>query len=411
MSATIPEEFIRRIPKTDLHLHLDGSLRIPTLIELARKHRVKLPSHTEDGLRRLVFKGKYTNLPEYLRGFAYTCAVMQTAESLERVAYELAEDNLAEGVRYIEVRYAPQLHINDRLGMEEVVSSVCRGVERAQKRHNQSRAVSAGTDVPFHFGIIVCALRFIVPQMSPYYRRLFEVMPYATPKQVCATASMELARAAVDLAHKKGLPVVGFDLAGAEAGYPADDHSAAYQYAHSHFIRKTVHAGEAYGPESIFQAITKCYANRIGHGTWLFSHELIQNPTIPDPVAYTRYLAEYVASQRITIEVCLTSNAQTLPRMRNLSRHPLRQMLDHELSVSICTDNRLMSNTSVTNELRIAIDKLKMTPRELRNVVIAGFKGSFFPGTYGEKRHFVRQVIDRYEDLAKQYFPARPRDR
>jgi adenosine deaminase len=211
---------------------------------------------------------------------------------------------------------------------------------------------------------------------------------------------MELARAAVDLAHNKGLPVVGFDLAGAEAGYPADDHSAAYQYAHSGFIRKTVHAGEAYGPESIFQAITKCYANRIGHGTWLFAHEMIQNPDITDPVAYTNYLAEYIASQRITIEVCLTSNAQTLPKMRDLSRHPLRQMLDHELSVSICTDNRLVSNTSVTNELRLAIDKLKMTPRELRNVVIAGFKGSFFPGSYREKRHFVRQVIDRYESLA-----------
>jgi adenosine deaminase len=239
--------------------------------------------------------------------------------------------------------------------------------------------------------------------MSPYYRRLFEVMAYASPKQVCTAASMELARAAVDLAHTKGLPVVGFDLAGAEAGYPADDHSGAYQYAHSHFIRKTVHAGEAYGPESIFQAITKCYANRVGHGTWLFAHRMIQNPNIPDPVAYCHHLAEYVASQRITIEVCLTSNAQTLPRMRNLSGHPLRQMLDHELSVSICTDNRLVSNTSVTNELRLAIDKLKMTPRELRNVVIAGFKGSFFPGTYREKRHFVRQVIDHYEALARKF--------
>lgn len=402
MSTTIPKEFIRRIPKTDLHLHLDGSLRIPTLIELARQQRVKLPSYTEDGLRRLVFKDTYANLPEYLKGFAYTCAVMQDAESLERIAYELAEDNLAEGVRYIEVRYAPQLHINERLTMEQVVRAVCRGLERAQKRHNQSKAVGSGADVPFHFGIIVCALRFIVPQMSPYYRRLFEVMSYASPKQVCTAASMELARAAVDLAHNKGLPVVGFDLAGAEAGYPADDHSAAYQYAHSNFIRKTVHAGEAYGPESIFQAITKCYANRIGHGTWLFAHQMIQNPNITDPVAYCRYLAEYVASQRITIEVCLTSNAQTLPRLRDLSRHPLRKMLDHELSVSICTDNRLMSNTSVTRELSIAIEKLKMTPRELRNVVLAGFKGSFFPGTYREKRHFVRQVINRYETLERQ---------
>ena len=410
MSNTISTEFIRRIPKTDLHLHLDGSLRIPTLIELAKKQRVKLPSYTEDGLRRLIFKDKYANLPEYLKGFAYTCAVMQTAESLERIACELAEDNLAEGVRYIEVRYAPQLHINERLNMEEVIAAVCRGLSRAQKRHNQSKAVRSGADVPFHFGIIVCALRFIVPQMSPYYRRLFEVMSYASPKQVCMAASMELARAAVDLAHNKGLPVVGFDLAGAEAGYPADDHSAAYQYVHSHFIRKTVHAGEAYGPESIFQAITKCYANRVGHGTWLFAHQLIQNPNIPDPVAYSQYLAEYIASQRITIEVCLTSNAQTLPRMRDLSCHPLRQMLDHDLSVSICTDNRLMSNTSVTDELRVAIDKVKMTPRELRNVVIAGFKGSFFPGTYREKRHFVRQVIDRYELLARDLADGAPRN-
>ena len=402
MDNVIPTDFIRHIPKTDLHLHLDGSLRIPTLIELAKQQRVKLPSHTEDGLRRLVFKDQYANLPEYLKGFAYTCAVMQDAESLDRIAYELAEDNLAEGVRYIEVRYAPQLHINDRLSMEQVVHSVCCGLERAQKQHNQSKSVRSGADVPFHFGIIVCALRSIFPQMSPYYRRLFDVMSYATPKQVCTAASMELARAAVDLAHNKGLPVVGFDLAGAEAGYPADDHSPAFQHAHSNFIRKTVHAGEAYGPESIFQAITKCYANRIGHGTWLFAHELIQNPNITDAKAYTHHLAEYIASQRITIEVCLTSNAQTLPKMRDLSRHPLRQMLDHELSVSICTDNRLMSNTSVTNELRLAIDKVKMTPRELRNVVIAGFKGSFYPGSYREKRQFVRQVIDRYETLARE---------
>ena len=410
MRNAIPDEFIRRIPKTDLHVHLDGSLRIPTLIELAKQQRVKLPSTTEDGLRQLVFKDKYANLPEYLKGFAYTCAVMQTAESLERIACELAEDNLAEGVRYIEVRYAPQLLINDHLGMEEVVAAVCRGLERVRKQHNQSKAVRAGADVPFHFGIIVCALRFILPQMSPYYRRLFEVMSYASPKQVCAAASMELARAAVDLAHNKGFPVVGFDLAGAEAGYPADDHSVAYQYVHSNFIRKTVHAGEAYGPESIFQAITKCYANRIGHGTWLFAHEMIQDPSITDPLAYTRHLAEYVASQRITIEVCLTSNAQTLPRMRNLSGHPLRQMLDHELSVSICTDNRLVSSTSVTNELRIAIDKLKMTPRELRNIVIAGFKGSFYPGTYREKRHFVRQVIDRYEALERELLGRTPKN-
>ena len=378
-------------------------MRLATLIELAKKHKVKLPSYTEDGMRRLVFKNHYANLPEYLKGFAYTHAVMQNAENLERVAFELAEDNLAEGGRYLEVRFAPQNYIHGHLDMEAVVRAVCRGLERAQNRHNRTRPVRSGSDIPFHYGIIVCAMRFIVPQMSLYHAQLFEMLPAATPKQVCTTASLELARNAVRLAREKGLPVVGFDLAGPEAGFPADDHSPAYQYAHDHFLRKTVHAGEAYGPESIFQAITKCYTNRIGHGTWMFAHEMVQDPDINDPVAYTQRLAEYIASQRITIEVCLTSNAQTLPHMRDLSRHPLRQMLDHELSVSICTDNRLVSNTTVCKELHIAIDKLRMTSRELRHVIIAGFKGSFFPGTYHEKRHFVRQMLDRYTVLEREF--------
>ena len=398
----ITEEFLRSIPKTDIHLHLDGSLRLPTLIELAKKQRVKLPSYSADGLRRLVFKKRYADLTEYLRGFAYTCAVMQDAEGLERIAFELAEDNLAEGVRYIEVRFAPQLHVHDKLSMEQVLRAVSRGLERAQREHNRSAAVRRGEDVPFHFGIIVCALRFFVPAMSPYYERLSRVLSYAAPKQVFAAASLELARAAVRLVHEHGLPIVGFDLAGAEAGNPADDHRLAFQYCHSHFLKKTIHAGEAYGPESIFQAITDCYANRIGHGTWLFEHSMIKHPSIANPRGYSQQLAEYIASGRITLEVCLTSNTQTHPQLRNLARHPLRQMLDHDLSISLCTDNRLMSHTTVTNELLQAVRHLKMDARELRNVVVAGFKGSFFPGTYREKRHFVRQVIDRYEALALQ---------
>ena len=411
MNTAITEEFLRRIPKTDLHLHLDGSLRLPTLIELARRHRVKLPSNSTEGLCRLIFKRQYADLTEYLRGFAYTCAVMRDAESIERIACELAEDNLAEGVRYVEVRFAPQLHIHDKFSMEQVIRAVSKGLERAQRAHNQSAAVREGADVPFHFGIIVCALRFFVPAMSAYYERLFRVLSYAAPKQVFAAASMELARAAVRLAHEQGLPIVGFDLAGAEAGFPADDHRAAFQYCHSHFLKKTIHAGEAYGPESIFQAITDCYANRIGHGTWLFARSMIQDPSITDREAYCYHLAEYIASQRITLAVCLTSNPQTHPRMRNVLRHPLRQMLDHELSISLCTDNRLVSHTTITNELLQAVRVLKMTPRELRNVVLAGFKGSFFPGTYRQKRHFVRQVIDRYEAVERECAAQRPRRR
>lgn len=403
MADAIPSDFIRLIPKTDLHVHLDGSLRLPTLIELAKKRKVKLPSYTEDGLKRLVFKTHYNDLPDYLAGFAFTVAVMQDAESIERIAYELAADNLAEGVRYIEVRFAPQLHMRDGFSMDRIVKACCRGLERAQREHNRSAAVKGGADIPFHFGVILCALRFFHAGMSPYYAKLFDVMPYAPPSRVFAAASLELARATVHLVREAGLPVVGFDLAGAEAGFPAGDHKLSYQYAHKNFIRKTVHAGEAYGPESIFQAMTDCYTNRIGHGTWLFAADMVKDPAVADREAYVQNLAEYIAQQRIGIEVCLTSNAQTQPRLRNLARHPLRKMIDHSLSVSICTDNRLVSDTTVTAELLIAIRKVGVTRKELRNLVIAGFKGSFFPGTYTEKRRYVRQVLNRYAQLEKDW--------
>ena len=403
MASSIPTEFVRQIPKTDIHVHLDGSLRLATLIELAKKKKVKLPSYTEDGLKRLVFKSHYKDLPDYLAGFAFTVAALQDAESIEWIAYELAQDNLAEGVRYIEVRFAPQLHMRDGFSMEHIVRACCRGLERAQREHNNSAAVKSGADIPFHFGVILCALRFFHAGMSPYYAKLFDVMPYAPPQRVFAAASMELARATVHLVRNAGLPVVAFDLAGAESGFPAGDHKAAYQHIHRNFIRKTVHAGEAYGPESIFQAMTDCYANRIGHGTWLFAADMVKDPAVADREAYVHHLAEYIAQQRIGIEVCLTSNAQTQPKLRNLAKHPLRQMIDHSMSVSICTDNRLVSNTTVTDEFLIAINKVKVTRRELRNLVIAGFKGSFFHGTYTEKRQYVRQVLDRYEKLESDF--------
>ncbi|TAN37784.1 MAG: adenosine deaminase family protein [Verrucomicrobia bacterium] len=405
MNAGLTKEFIQKIPKTDLHLHLDGSLRLPTLIELARRARVKLPSQTADGLCRLVFKKNYRNLGEYLRGFGLTCAVLQAPENLERVAFELAEDCLAEGVRYIEVRFAPQLHCHDRLNIEGAVTAVCRGLARAQRAHNRSRAVQNDADLPFHFGVILCALRAFTATTAPYYAQLFSVMPYAPRRQVFAAASLEIARAAADLAHRCDLPVVGFDLAGEEAGYPAEHHAAAYQLAHRHFIRKTVHAGEAYGPESIFQAITECHANRIGHGTFLFAADMIRNPAVGDPQAYVRHLAEYIASQRINIEVCLTSNLQTVPQMKRFSDHPLKQMLAHSLSVSINTDNRLVSHTTVCHELELAATHFDIQRHQFRNLVIAGFKGSFFPGTYTEKRAYVRRVIDRYEALERELLP------
>ena len=341
-------QFIEQIPKTDLHVHLDGSLRIPTLLELADAQGLTLPGNSEEALKEKVFKAQYKDLPEYLAGFQYTVAVMQNEAALERIARELAEDNLAEGVRYLEVRFAPQLHTSQGLRLEEILQAVSRGLQTAQLTHNQTDAVRNGEDLPFHFGIIVCALRWFMPQMSSYYQNLFEVMPYAKEKAVFAAASLELARASVALRDQQGLPIVGFDLAGAEAGNPAVDHREAFMFAHRNFLEKTVHAGEAYGPESIFQALTDCHADRLGHATFLFNTERVQSPSVKNPQHYVDQLVETVARKRICLEVNLTSNLQTLPEMNHPTQHPLGLMIAHNLSATICTDNRLVSHTTVT---------------------------------------------------------------
>ncbi len=408
MKTKITSEFIHAIPKSDLHVHLDGSLRIPTLIELAKSYKVELPSYEEAGLRELVFKDRYANLGEYLQGFAYTCAVLRDTESIERVACELAEDNIAEGVRYIEVRFAPQLHIRNELQLYDLISAVAKGLERGAKAHNLSHSVQDGSDLPFESGIIVCAMRSINEHMSPYFKRLFNLLTGASHKELCSLASMEMVRGAVEIRDKYALPIVGFDLAGEEAGYPAKYHTQAYHYAHSHFMRKTVHAGEAYGPESIFQAITECHSNRIGHGTFLFSAEMITDDTITDKEAYIKSLAEYIASQRITLEVCPTSNLQTVPQFKTIADHPLSKMIESDIAVSICTDNRLVSNTTVTKELELVINALDLNQSQLRNLITAGFKGSFFAGGYKKKRAYVRKMMSIYTKQEKDFLLPQP---
>ncbi len=399
MKDTISPDLIRAIPKSDLHLHLDGSLRLKTLIELAREAKVKLPSYSEAGLRKLVFKDSYKDLPEYLHGFMYTCSVLSDLDNLSRVAQELVEDNAAEGVRYIEVRFAPQLHVTASAGVRDVVRAVAAGLAAGAKAHNQSKAVKSGEDVPFHYGMILCAMRRFKKGMSPYFADMLRLMEHAPKDEVFAAASLELARAGVELA-REGLPVVGFDLAGEEAGFPPADHRAAYQHAHDNFVRKTVHAGEAYGPESIWQAITQCHANRIGHGTFLFAHDMIQDPKIEDRKKYVEDLANYMAGQRIGVEVCVTSNLQTIPAIKTISDHPVRRMIDHGLSISICTDNRLVSNTTVSREVGLVVAGAKVTRAELRRLIVAGFKGAFFHGTFAEKRRFVEAVERRYDAVA-----------
>ncbi|MDO8527856.1 MAG: adenosine deaminase family protein [Deltaproteobacteria bacterium] len=399
----ITPEFIRAIPKSDLHVHLDGSLRLKTLIDLSKEQKITLPSYTEEGLKELVFKKNYADLGEYLAGFKYTCAVLRDKESLERVAYELAMDNFAEGVRYIEPRFAPQLNAHRDLSIDEVIVSVNKGLERAKKEIARRPEIVKGLEPPFEYGIIGCAMRKFDERFSEYYRDFCSIHRHTPPKELYPIASLEVVRALVEMRDKKGLPVVGFDIAGEEKGYPAVDHYDAYQYAHKNFLSKTVHAGEAYGPPSIFQAITDCHADRIGHGTHLFAYDLIEGMSLKEKKDYTHSLAQYIATQRITIEVCLTSNMQTIPTIQKLKNHPVGQMIDHRLSISFCTDNRLVSHTTVCNEIEMAVNTFDINAEHLKDIIVYGFKRSFFALPYAQKRKYVRHIIDYYEAVEKKF--------
>ena len=397
----ITQEFIKKIPKTDLHLHLDGSMRLSTLIELAHENDIPLPGNTEKELKKKVFKDKYNDLGEYLQGFSYTGAVLQNESSLERVSYELGVDNIEEGVRYIEVRFAPQLHQHKHLGIANVLKAVNRGLERAKNEFNLSPAVQSGQDVPFAYGMIVCAMRMFDYGYSEYFDSLLDVHKYSERKWIFSIASQELVKASVETRDRFKLPIVGFDLAGQEKGYPAVDHKQAYSLAHKSFLKKTVHAGEAFGPESIFQAITELNADRIGHGVHLFNSNMIYDSEIEDKEAYVENLAQYIGDRRITLEVCLTSNMQTIPDFRELKDHSFGKMREAGLSVTFCTDNRLVSSTTVTDEILKAVETFDISVKELKNLIAYGFKRSFFPGTYLEKRNYVRQVLDAYEATEK----------
>ncbi len=393
---------LRALPKTDLHVHLDGSLRLSSLLEMAKERGVALPADTPEGLIETVFKHSYASLEEYLNGFAYTCAVLQDVAALERAAFELGEDCIEEGVLYVEVRFAPQLHMHAGLGFDEVMLAVDRGLKRAAEAHAASEDVVNKGVPAFRYGIIVCALRWFTGGFSSWFKQLTDAFKDAPDTEVFALASLELARAAVRCRDDNGLPIVGFDLAGREDGYPASKHREAFHIAHRHFLKTTVHAGEAYGPESIFDAITGLNADRIGHGYHLFSPELC-GPGVEDADAYVTSLAQYIADRRVTVEVCITSNLQTNPHIGSVKQHMFGRMLEEKLSASLCTDNRLVSHTTVSREYALAVDAFGMSPKQLFNTIIYGFKRSFFPGTYLEKRAWVRSIIDHYERVWTNY--------
>ncbi len=399
------DAFIREIPKTDLHVHLDGSLRLSSLIDMAKRSKVELPSWTEAGMVELVYKKAYADLGDYLKGFGYTCAVLRDLENLERAAYELAVDNIEEGVLYIEPRFAPQLLMDGKsLTMESVLGAVDKGLARAKAEFNAREEVKEGKKPPFDYGIIACAMRMFGKEgFSPYYDDFFRVHRYSDPMEVLRLGAVELARGIVKVRDGLGIPIVGFDIAGQEAGYPAGNFREAFDFVHGNFMHKTVHAGEAYGAESIFQAITDLHADRLGHGYFLFDVDRVKDPRIEDRKRYTERLASYIADQRITIEVCLTSNLQTNPGLKDLRKHSLGKMLERRLSTTICTDNRLVSDTTVSKEIRLAIDNFDIGPKLLKDMIVYGFKRSFYPGSYAAKRDYVGRAISHYEAIARKH--------
>src|SRR6187397_2468137 len=342
----VPFEVFKALPKTDLHVHLDGSLRLETILELARQHGVELPAIDLPGLDAAIGCGRnFGSLVEYLRGFDITLRVMQTEESLERIAFELAEDAHRENVRYMEVRYAPMLHTRLGLKLTRVVEAVLAGLRRARETYG------------IQSNVILCGIR-----------------------NISAESSYQMAELAVAY---KGRGVVGFDLAGAEADFPAKHHRAAFQLVRDNNINCTIHAGEAYGPESIAQAIHVCGAHRIGHGCRLREHG---------------DLLHFVHDQRIPLECCPSSNVQT-GAVRDLRSHPLKFYFDLGLRVTVNTDNRLITDTSMSKELRLAHTAIGLPFNEIKSLILAGVKSSFQP--FHEKQASVRRVaaeLDRYSD-------------
>ncbi|KAA3614653.1 MAG: adenosine deaminase [Calditrichaeota bacterium] len=322
----LSQDFIHSLPKTDLHIHLDGSLRPETVVDIAKKKNISLPTFDIEELRSfLTVDGEVDNLPKYLEKFDITCSVMQDYESLKRTAFELAEDNAKQNVRYVEVRYSPILHQNEGMKLEPIVDAVLDGLHEAE-RHYDIRT-----------GVIICGIRSIDPDTS-----------------------LRLAELTVKY-KRKG--VVAFDLAGAEYNYPAKDHVRAFYLVRNNNINATLHAGEAFGPESIHQAIHYCGAHRIGHGTRLIEDE---------------DLLEYVRDHRIPLEMCLTSNVQT-KTVESLEAHPFKHYLDKNMRVTLCTDNTLVSGVNITDELLLAVRTFDLTYPQLAKTILNGFKSVFLP--------------------------------
>ena len=339
---------ISSLPKVLLHEHLDGVLRPQTVIELAKETKyAELPTSDPTALAQWFHQGANKgSLAKYLEGFAHTIAVMQTEEALERVAYEQAEDLSQDGVVYFETRFAPVFHTRKGLTHQQVVSAVLKGLERGRK------------DFGTVSGLIICAMRNM-------------------------DVSLEMAELAVDF-RERG--VVGFDLAGEEGGYPPKKHVDAFHYIQRQNFNITIHAGEGYGKESIWQAIQYCGAHRIGHGT-----RLIDDIAVAEgKVVKLGDLAQYVLDKRIPLEICLISNVHT-GATPSLAEHPFKILYQEKFRVTLNTDNRLMSDTTMSREFEAAAETFGLSLDDFEKITINAMKSAFLPCR--QRCDFIYSVI------------------
>ncbi|MGY6022840.1 adenosine deaminase [Streptomyces spinosirectus] len=348
MTATrVDAEVLRRLPKAVLHDHLDGGLRPATLVELAAAVGHTLPTTDPDELAAWYFEAANSgDLVRYIGTFEHTLAVMQTREGLLRTAEEYVLDLAADGVVYGEVRYAPELMLKGRLTLPEVVETVQEGLAAGM-----AKATAAGT--PVRVGTLLCGMRMF-----------------------------GRTREAADLAVAfRDAGVVGFDIAGAEDGFPAADHLDAFQHLRDESVPFTIHAGEAYGLPSIHQALQVCGAQRIGHGVRI-TEDIVDGKL--------GRLAAWVRDRRVALEMCPTSNLQT-GAATSIADHPITELKDLGFRVTLNTDNRLVSGTTMTREMSLLVEQAGWTVEDLRTVTVNAVKSAFLP--FDERRALLEDVV------------------
>ena len=363
MPTPLTSEAIRSAPKVLLHDHLDGGLRPQTVIELAdASGHQGLPTTDPVALGNWFSANANSgSLVRYLEGFAHTCGVMQDEAALVRVASEAAQDLAADGVVYAEVRYAPELFTERGLSLEQAVEAV-------QEGFRQGAAASGGK---IRVGTLLCAMR----QNDGWQRIADLVVRY------------------------RDAGVVGFDIAGPELGFPADRELAAFEYLRQQNAHFTIHAGEADGPESIWRAVQFCGAERLGHGVRIAEDIIAGDNAEGGDGDKVGHLAAYVRDRRIALEMCPSSNVQT-GAVAALSEHPIKRLADLGFRITVNTDNRLMSDCTLTGEFETVVNEFGFGWDDLQTFTINAAKAAFLP--LADRKALIQDVITpAYTALAK----------